>query len=190
MRRKVRECLNVEVIECKIADSSLIGILATGNDNGLLLPRIVKDEEVEYLRGLGLKVEILHTSFTALGNVILSNNRAALTHPEMSVRDAEFIRKFLNVSEVVRREVSKFVTVGSIAVVNDVGGLIHPDVSDDVIQEVSRVLGIQLDIGTVNFGIAFVKTGLVANNYGALVGERTTGPEIMRVVKALGLGGR
>ncbi len=161
-----------------------------GNDHGILLPRIAKEEEVTYLRELGVNAEVLHTNFTALGNIMLVNNKAAIVHPDMSVRDVEFIKKFLNVNEVVRREVGKFVTVGSIAVVNDFGGLIHPDVTDSVVQEVSKVLGVQLDIGTVNFGVAFVRTGLVANNYGAVVGERTTGPEIMRITNALNLGGR
>lgn len=190
IKKKLRECLNVDLIECKIADSVIIGVLVAGNDHGILLPRIAKEEEVTYLRELGINVEVLHTNFTALGNTMLVNNKAAIVHPDMSVRDVEFIKKFLNINEVVRREVGKFVTVGSIAVVNDFGGLIHPDVSDNVVQEVSKVLGVQLDIGTVNFGVAFVRTGLVANNYGAVVGERTTGPEIMRITNALNLGGR
>ncbi len=188
VKNKLISNLGVEVIECRIADTNLIGILVAGNDNGLLLPRIARDEEVEVLQRLGINVKVLYTNFTALGNVILSNNKGAVIHPEMNERDVEVVKKVLGVSNVVRRDIGRFTTVGSIAVVNDVGGLIHPDVSDDDVREVSKILNIRLDIGTVNFGVAFIKAGLVANNYGAVVGERTTGPEIMRIIKALNIG--
>jgi len=77
--------------------------------------------------------------------------------------------------------------VGSAAVVTDEGGLVHPDATDEELEKLSDFFGVDVDIGTVNFGVAFIKTGLVANNYGALVGANTTGPEIMRVMKALNL---
>ncbi len=188
VKRKLVSNLGVEVVECRVADTNLIGVLVAGNDNGLLLPRIVKEEEVENLQRLGINVKVLYTHFTALGNVILSNNKGAIVHPEMPERDVEVVKKVLGVGNIVRRDISRFTTVGSIAVVNDVGGLIHPDVSDSDIKEVSRILNVQVDVGTVNFGVAFIKTGLVANNYGAVVGERTTGPEIMRIIKALNIG--
>ncbi|MCC6023031.1 MAG: translation initiation factor IF-6 [Desulfurococcaceae archaeon] len=189
VKRKIASNLNVDVIECKIAGTNLIGVLVAGNDNCLLLPRIVRDKEVEELKDLGINVNILYTNFTALGNVILANNKKAIVHPELHDRDVEVVKKVLRVDEVIRRPIGKFVTVGSVAVINDVGGLVHPDVSDEELQELSKILGIQLDVGTVNFGVAFIKTGLVANNYGAVVGERTTGPEIMRIIKALNIGG-
>ena len=189
VKKKIADNLNVDVIECRVAGTNLIGILVAGNDNGLLLPRIVKDKEFEELKSLGINVNILYTNFTALGNVILTNNKKAIVHPELHDRDIDVVKKVLGVSEVVRRSIGKFVTVGSVAVINDVGGLVHPDVSDEELQELSRVLNVQLDVGTVNFGVAFIKTGLVANNYGAVVGERTTGPEIMRIIKALNIGG-
>ncbi len=188
VKRKLISNLGVEVIECRVADTNLIGVLVAGNDNGLLLPRIAKDEEVENLQRLGINVRVLHTNFTALGNVILTNNKSAIVHPEMHERDVEVIKKTLGVSNVFRRDIGRFTTVGSVVVVNDVGGLIHPDVGDNEIRDVSKILNVQLDIGTVNFGVAFIKTGLVANNYGAVVGERTTGPEIMRIIKALNIG--
>lgn len=188
VKRKLISNLGVEVVECRVADTNLIGVLVAGNDNGLLLPRIVKEEEVENLQRLGINVKVLYTHFTALGNVILSNNKGVIVHPEMPERDVEVVKKALGVGNIVRRDINRFTTVGSIAVVNDVGGLIHPDVSDSDIKEVSRILNVQVDVGTVNFGVAFIKTGLVANNYGAVVGERTTGPEIMRIIKALNIG--
>ncbi|MEM0453418.1 MAG: translation initiation factor IF-6 [Sulfolobales archaeon] len=190
IRRKLISNLGVEVIECRIADTNLIGVLVAGNDNGLLLPRIAKDDDVEYLQSLGLNVRVLYTNFTALGNIVLSNNKNAVVHPEIHDRDVDVIKKVLGVSNIVKRDIGRFTTVGSVAVVNDVGGLIHPDVSDSEIKEVSKILDVQLDVGTVNFGVAFIKTGLVANNYGAVVGERTTGPEIMRIIKALNIGGQ
>jgi len=190
IKRKLRENLNVDVIECRVADSVIIGVLVAGNDSGILLPRIVREDEFNYLRDMGLNVEVLYTNYTALGNIILANNKAAIVYPDLGDRDVNTIKRVLNLENVVRRDIGKFATVGSIAVVNDSGGVIHPDVSDSEVREVSKIMGVALDIGTVNFGVAFIRTGLVANNYGAVVGERTTGPEIMRIMKALNLGDR
>ena len=62
------------------------------------------------------------------------------------------------------------------------------DASDEELRRLSEFFEVPVDIGTVNFGVAFIRTGLVANNYGALVGEKTTGPEILRITKALSIG--
>ncbi len=188
-KRKVRDVLDVELIEAKIADSTLLGVFIAGNDRTILLPRIAKEEEVEGLRNIGLNVVVLDIPFTALGNIILTNNSAALMHPEIGSREAERIAEVLGVSKFDLGSIAKVPTVGSAAVVTDKGGVIHPDVTDEELKELSKFFGLELDIGTVNFGVAFIRTGLVANNHGALVGDRTTGPEIMRITKALGLGG-
>jgi len=41
------------------------------------------------------------------------------------------------------------------------------------------------NVGTVNRGNIFVRSGIVANSKGALVGYETTGPELLRIQSAL-----
>ena len=187
VKRKISDTLNVEVIEASVDDSPLLGIFVAGNDRAILLPRLAKEEEVRELRDVGLNVHVVHTVFTALGNIILANDKAVMFHKEIEDHELERMVRILDVSKFRKGSIAGIPTVGSVAVITDKGGVIHPDVSDDELEGLSEFFGVPLDVGTVNFGVAFIKTGLVANNYGALVGERTTGPEIMRIMKALNM---
>jgi len=186
-KRKIREVLGVETVEARVGGSPLLGIFLAGNDNVILAPKIITDQELERLRDVGLKVEVVHGVFTALGNIVLANSKAALLHPEINDRELETIVSALGVEKARRGVIAKIPTVGSAAVVTDTGGLVHPDADESELEELSQFFDVDVDVGTVNFGVAFIKTGLVANNYGALVGGNTTGPEIMRVMKALNL---
>ncbi len=188
-RRKIGEVLNVEVVEARVAGSPLLGIFLAGNDSCVLAPRIIRDDEMNYLDEVGIPIKRLDSKFTALGNVILTNNSAAMIHPGFSSDEASIIKSSLKVLEARKSLIAGIPTVGSAAVVTDNGAVIHPDADDVDVRDIENFFRVaSADIATVNFGVAFIKTGLIANNYGALVGERTTGPEIMRIMKALGMG--
>ena len=190
LKRKIRDVLSVsDIVETTIAGTSLIGIFAVAHGKLVLVPDIVREEEVEGLRGLGLRVEILETSnFNALGNVILHNSRALLAHPELDKDLVARIASFFGLSTYARGAIANIPTVGSAAVVTDRGGLVHPASTSEDLRGLGELFGVEFDTGTVNFGIGFIRSGLIANNYGVLVGELTTGPEIVRVTKALRVG--
>ncbi len=188
VKRKIGDVLGVEVIEARVAGSPLLGIFLAGNDKGLLVPRIIADDELSAIKEAGIPVKVFPGKFTALGNVILTNNTSALLHPDLSDNEVRCIVEALRVDKYARGTIAGIPTVGSAAVITDKGGAVHPDVEDEELRNLEKFFGVSVDIATVNFGVAFIKTGLVANNYGALVGEKTTGPEIMRIMKALNMG--
>ncbi len=189
-RRKVREVLSVsDIVETTVAGTSLIGIFVVAQGKTVIVPDIVREEEVDGLRGAGLRVEVLETSsFNALGNVVLHNSRFAVVHPELNRDLASRVAALLNVRGFASKTVGGIPTVGSAAVVTDRGGLVHPSAPDEDVKAFSELFGVEFDVGTVNFGIGFVRSGLVTNNYGTLVGELTTGPEIIRIARALRVG--
>ncbi len=191
LRRKIKEVLSVEdIVEISIAGTALIGIFAVASGKKVVVPSIVKEEEVEEMRSLGLSVDVVDTSnFNALGNVVLHNSRAAIFHPELDKEVVTQIATALSLRTYTHSPVAGIPTVGSAAVVTDRGGLVHPNANDEELKRLSELFGVELDVGTVNFGIGFIKSGLVANNYGVLVGELTTGPEIVRVMKAFKVSG-
>ena len=188
-RRKIREVLEVDVIEVKIADSILNGVLVAGNDRGILLPRIVKPEEVDELKasiGGEVRIEVLQgLRSTALGNLIAANNRAALVSPIIDRMVASRIADVLGVEKFDVRRLAEIPTIGSMIVVNSHGGLVHPGVEDEELKFLEELFGVEFIRGTVNFGLYFVKAGIVANDKGVLVGEDTTGPEIAQITQAL-----
>lgn len=191
-KHRIEEALGVEAIEARVADMMIHGVMVAGNDNGLLLPRIVKPEEYDALRSAlrgKMRVEILDIRQTALGNLIAANSRAALVSPLVNRTALDKIKDVLGVEVVAQRALADITTVGSMIVVTDRGGLVHPGVSEEDLRFLSNLFGVDFGTGTVNFGLYFVKAGLVANNRGAVVGDETTGPELMRIQQALGLQG-
>ncbi len=181
----IKNALGVEVIECKICDTIIIGVMVAGNNNGILLPRTVREDEFRTLKNnLDAVVEVLPSHSTALGNVILANDRFALVHPELEDLAIKVVKDVLNV-DVERGTIASIPTVGSAAVITNKGGLVHPDITPEEANYLSSKFGVQVDVGTVNFGVSFIRTGLVANSRGAIVGDSTTGPEIMRIQQAL-----
>ena len=85
--RVVEEVLKVPVVKTRIGESVLIGALAVGNSNGILLPYYATSDEIALLKSaLKVNVDVLPSKKTALGNIVLVNNRAALVHPELEVK--------------------------------------------------------------------------------------------------------
>ena len=182
--KKIETTLRVRIVEAKVADSALLGLFVNGNNHALVLPSIVKDYELERLkREVDLPIKIVHSKLTAMGNVILCNDKFALLHPDMR-NWIEDVTKVLGVPGELGT-IANVPTVGSVAVINDRGGLVHPGASDEELDVLEKKFQIILDVGTVNYGVPYVKTGLVANNKGAVVGDLTTGVEMARIAKAL-----
>ncbi len=182
----IQEALNVETVRITIAGTFLHGILVVGNNNGIILPRNTSYEEIDVLSKLlkkyGLNVYLSGSRYTALGNMFLANNKIGIASEEIEDSEIDKISDTLGI-EIIKKNIMGLPIPGSLAVINDSGGVIHPDVSDDEIKELEEILNIGLERSTVNAGIPFIKSGLVANNYGIIVGEITTGPEILRIKK-------
>ncbi len=188
----IKEVLDVEIYEATIAGTRLIGVLVGGNENGLLLSSSVSDDELRMLKkalGNGVVVEILRSRNNAVGNLLAANGKAALVYPKLEKDAIKIIEDVLDV-EVFQRSIAGVSTVGSVVAVTNQGGIVHPDASDDEVRFLSDIFRVPILTGTVNFGIGFVRTGLVANSRGAIVGAETSGPEIARIQMALGGGGQ
>ena len=187
------EILNVEdIVKCSIGGLSIIGVLAVMNNHGILLPKIVLDYELDLIKKTlksSLEVAIVQdTKYTALGNLILANNHAALTYTHLEGNVLKTIEDVLDV-EVMRGDISDEITlVGSAGVINDYGLLLHPSASESKIRELMEFFKVsQADVGTINRGVPFLRTGIVTNNKGAIVGEESTGPELMHIGRVLGV---
>ena len=69
-------------------------------------------------------------------------------------------------------------------VATDNGGVIHPETDERDIKAISDVLGVHVEAATINGGIPFVSSGVLANNHSVVVGRLTNGPEIMMLTRA------
>jgi len=178
--------LKVEVIKTNICGTSLIGSMTVMNNAGVLLPKFVYNEEIEVIKKSNLNVGILRDRLTALGNLILFNDRGAIVYRNFTRGSIKAMEDVLDL-EVEKGNIAGFRTIGSTGVATNKGAIVHPLARADDIERIESVLKTDVDVGTVNRGTGFVRTGILANTKNVLLGDRTTGPEITRIEDALGL---
>jgi translation initiation factor 6 len=171
--------LKGEVIRTSIGGSRLIGVLAVANSNGILLPHYTHDDEIEIIKSIvKVDVEKIISKRNALGNLILVNDYGALIDTKL-MRERGVAKKIEDVLgvEVVKGEIAGLSYVGSLAVTTNKGVLTHPMLKEKERELLKDVLKVPVEVGTINFGIPFVSSGLIANGNGIAVGNLTTGPE-------------
>ncbi len=177
--KKINDTLGVEAKICSIAGTQFIGIFIAGNKNGLLLPKIAEDYEIKKIKELlGINVEIIRSKQTALGNLILCNDKGCLI-PRSLNQYKDKIRDVLGV-DVEIGTVADFDIVGSAARASNKGCVVHREASEAEIKKIEDALNVKVDVGTVNFGTPFIKAGVIVNSKGLIVSELSTGPEIDR----------
>ncbi len=91
----IRDTLSTNVIKASLAKSPLIGIFMVGNDNGVLVPSIVTEDEINELKKNGLNVSIIRTRYTAIANLVLTNNRKTIVSPIIEKEYVGLIRDTL-----------------------------------------------------------------------------------------------
>lgn len=182
--RNLADYLKTDYIFASIANTRLIGTLMVVNNNGILLPNISFEHELEHLKkATNLNVEVLDTKFTALGNLICANDKGGIISPMIPKENIKKIQDVLGI-EVIQKKVAGYHQVGAMIVATSHGGIIHPETDDDDIKAISSVLGVNVEPATINGGIPFVASGILANNKSIVVGTLTNGPEIMMLTRA------
>lgn len=182
--KNLADYLKTDFIFTSIANTRLIGTLMVANNNGMLLPNISFSHELEHLKkSTDLNVEVLDTKFTALGNLICVNDKGGIISPMIPKENLKKIQDVLGV-EVIQKKVAGYHQVGAMVVATSHGGIIHPETDDEDIKAISSVLGVNVEPATINGGIPFVSSGILANNKSIVVGTLTNGPEIMMLTRA------
>lgn len=176
------EFLNVRVIPTLVGGSTVIGSLVRGNSNGFLIPNIADPDD---LKDVGLPVSTLPGKLSAVGNIVLANDSAALVHSEMSNKAMKVVSDTLGV-DVHRGTIAGLNTVGMAGTVTNKGLLIHPRATTAEIEDLESIFGLPVEIGTSNFGSQHVGSGVLANSKGYVAGSKTTGHELGRIEDALG----
>lgn len=175
-------------VRTEIGGTRLIGVMAAANTNGMVLPQFVTDDEIETIASVySGNLQRIDCRMTAFGNLLLANDHGAIASEILgNEREAmRRIRETLNV-EVAHGRVAGLPYVGSLAVATNTGVLAHPLLTEDEKRLIRDVLKVPVDVGTVNGGLPFIASGLLANDHGAVMGGLTTGPEIVMITSVYG----
>jgi translation initiation factor 6 len=184
LKKKVIEqiegALGVPVYTITINNSPLVGAYCVGNEEVLFVPEIIKEHEEKELEKLGIPYKIIKSNFSALGNNLVIKEDC-LANPEFE----DDIGKKLGL-KVVKIKLGGHNAVGSCVVSNSKGCLVNSDIEEKGIKEVEKILGLDAGIGSVNRGNPYVRSGIICNSNGYILGGETTGAEVLRIENALG----
>jgi translation initiation factor 6 len=177
--------LNVKLAYTFINGSVLAGSMVCANSTGMLVSNGIREEELTTLKLVFEgNITVMDSKKTAYGNLILANDKGAVVDPRFKEAEIKKISKALGV-EAVPSEIAGLPYVGSLAVATNKGVLAHPLLKDEERKTLETVFKVPIDVGTVNCGVPYVGTGLIANSRAAVAGSMTTGPEMFIIGNAL-----
>lgn len=163
-----------------ISGTELLGLFVAGNSNGIILPKIIEEYELKKLKKmLGLNIEVLKSKETALGNLILCNNKGCIISRSLS-RFRKTIEDVLG-CEVGLGTVAGLNIVGSTAAATNIGCLCHREAKEKEMEKIEQILKVKVDVGTVGYGSPFIRSGVIVNSKGVLYSDGTTGAELGRI---------
>ena len=176
---KLAEFLQVREVRASIAGTRLLGPMSVMNNNGVLLPSIASEDEVELIRqATRLKVERASSKFTAIGNLVAANDNGAITSPLLKGELDHQIQEVLGVPAQTMG-IGGFIQTGSMISATNVGAGVTPKATEEEVRIVSEILQVPAEPVTVNGGMPFPTSGIVANTKSVVVGNLTSGPELI-----------
>ena len=182
---RMETSLKVKPKHTMMLNTEFAGIFCCGNSTGIIIPEIMKWHELPEIRKMLDSVLLLKTDYSAIGNLVLMNDNGIIVSPLIKSH-IPAIKKFFSLP-CEAMTIARSHIVGSIGIATNKGCLVHPRTTDAEKSTIKDVLGVDADIGTVNFGSPFPRTGIVANSNGFIASEESSGPELGRIVEALGL---
>jgi translation initiation factor 6 len=177
--QKIKETLKAKVMISTVAGTELAGIFVAGNSNGIILSKIIEDYELKSLKKLGLNLKIINSKETALGNLILCNDKGCLIASSLKKYKKE-ISGALG-CEVEIGKIAGLDIVGSAAVASNIGCLCHREANEEEMKKIEDILKVKVDVGSISYGSPFIKSGLIVNSKGLMFSEQTTGAELGRI---------
>jgi translation initiation factor 6 len=184
---KLSKFLGVKFVKISVGGSRLLGPLLALNNRGILTSRLIEDEELYTIKKItGLQVERVPSRYTSIGNLIASNDKGAVVSNLFNKDSIEIISNVLDVPLLIM-DIASQTQVGAMLMTTNQGAIIHPKASDQEILKVREVLKVNVESATVNSGVPFVASGVVANSKNIIVGNLTSGPELMMLSKAFNI---
>ena len=191
---QISGALNVGVHVQRIYGEDLVGCLLVANTHGIVVPYEAYEHEVKAIKNK-LGVNVLRARFrevysNALGNIILISKDKGIIHNDIYAKNKKMIEQIEDVLDVEIVPFGSKVTeaLASYIIANSRGIVFSPLFSEEEIEEMRNILGFSRDrtiVGTINMGNPIVRSGCAANDYGVVVGNRTTGIELARIFNTL-----
>ncbi|MBN1216016.1 MAG: translation initiation factor IF-6 [Candidatus Lokiarchaeota archaeon] len=190
-RNRFKKVFEIDFYPITINNSRLVGVYSKSNSHGIILPSIIREDELNRLeiiskeREKPFEIGTLECGDNTFGNLILCNDKGAIISSLLKEQKKK-ISEILNVETVIF-DFAGSCLPGSIGIANNKGCLVHPMANDDEIDFISSILKVETDVSTINRGIPYLSSGAVVNDNSGIFGSFSTGPEMMRLTNVLQL---
>lgn len=181
--KRIEDTLNVEAIPTTIANSHLIGALSRGLKKRFAVAHTTEKDEKEHLEKIGLRIHSVH-GITAIGNLLCMHANGGIASPLIPSTELAKLEKFFDV-KMHAKHVAQSELAGSSVLATDKGFLAHPKTEPSEMEWLESVFRVPGMTTTANYGDPFIANSILANAYGSIVGERTSGPELARIDEGL-----
>ncbi|MCX8173907.1 MAG: translation initiation factor IF-6 [Thermoplasmata archaeon] len=182
-RETIEENLGVSAVICSVGESAIVGSMCAMNSTGVILPSIATPDEITFLKKLK-NVCVINDKLNACGNNILLAERKALLNPEIGKKAEKQIQDVLGV-ETMRGTIAGIKTVGMCGVVGRKALIVHPKIKESEKKQLKDFFNLQIFEATANLGTPYIGACVLVNSKGALIGNRSTSIEIMKIQEAL-----
>jgi len=175
--KRLEEIFEVPFYKVSIGGTNLIGVFVTGNSKKLLVPSIIYPHELKELERI-TDVIVLETKLNALGNNIVIGKEAIAVNPRLEQEIKELLAKEFQ-KPVYDLTIRKHGIIGALIVEFNRRVLVGNIAKESDIQKIKEIFKAErINVGSVNFGSPFIRSGLVLNSKGYIIGDKTTGHEI------------
>ena len=189
---KIKSVFTEPLYPFSINNSNLIGVYTASNKNGIIVPHIIRDDELNNLKQYSQEnnkdynIGVFKSLDNAFGNLIVCNDKGAIISSFLKDYKKK-VEEILGVETIVYEFANNFLP-GSISLANNNGCLVHPLTKDGEIEQINSILKVkETDVSTVNRGIPYISSGAIVNDRSGIFGLECTGPEMMRLTNVLNL---
>ena len=184
--RLLEKSLEADIKKASINNTGLLGIYVVMNKNGIIVPSLTSDKELEVFDSLGLNVYITEEKLNASGNNISVNDKGGIINKEISVAERKKMSECLGV-ELIPMDIQGYSVVGSVCSATNKGFIAHNNITENEMKKLESIFKVKGINSTANLGSYFVGISMVANSKGCVVGNLTTGVELQRIQEGLDL---
>lgn len=182
---KIKDVIDVKTYAFPLLNMDLVRIFCTGNSNGMIMPQVIEDfDQVAARIKKNIQILVVNSRYSSLGNLVLMNDNGILISPLIKKHLREMEKFFGLKCEITT--IANMNLIGNLGFATNKGCLLHPKVKEKEKKVIERVLGVDADITTVNFGSPYPGAGIIANSNGFIVSENCSGPELGRITDVLG----
>ncbi|MGQ9479137.1 MAG: hypothetical protein ACUVQ0_03820 [Thermoproteota archaeon] len=183
--RKIKDFLKVDSIAfTNIAGVHAVSSMVATNTDFIIVPDLVEEEELNELRKLGKEVLIMDSKLKAWGNLMILSDRGVVFSHTVPARDARKIIDSLGL-DYGFSSLASFSSIGALAVPGEELCFVSKALNEAETRLLGDVLKLKVYAVSVNDGLVFIRLGMLLSSHGVLVGNSTTGAEIINISLAV-----